>query len=321
MARLSARPSGVRSGSRPLALLELGSNAARFVLARITPGVGFQVLDEERVQTRLGGGAPGVLPREAVEHTVEAVHRFLRRVRNGQNPRVVAVATSAVRDAASQDRVLGAIRRREGVAVRILSARQEARLGAIAALRSLPIGRGLIVDLGGASVQLTRVREGRIVSTASLALGAVRMTRRFLRHDPPTAEELRALRGEVRRALEATLPSANAGEEMVGLGGTVRALAAIHLRAVGSPRRKSRHGLRLRQSDVTTIRERLEPLPQRSRLAIRGLKAERADIILAGAIALEEAMLLGGYLTLIVCTRGVRDGLLIGEAFGAGAGR
>ncbi len=321
MARVSARPLGGRSGSRPLALLELGSNAARFVLAHITPGVGFRVLDEERVQTRLGGGAPGVLPREAVERTVQAVHRFLRRVRNGQDPRVVAVATSAVRDAASRDRVVGAIRRREGVEVRVLSARQEARLGAVAALRSLPLRRGLIVDLGGASVQLTRIREGRIVSTASLPLGAVRMTCRFLRHDPPTAGELRALRGEVRRALGATLPSANPGEEMVGLGGTVRALAALHLRTGGSPRRKSRHGLRLRQSDITAIRERLEPLPQRRRLAIRGLKGERSDIILAGAIAIEEAMILGGYLTLVVCTRGVRDGLLLREAFGTGAGR
>lgn len=281
------------------------------------------MLAEERVQTRLGGGEPGTLPRDAVEETVEAVDRFLRRVRNGQNPRVVAVATSAVRDAASRERVLGALRRRAGVEVRILTGRQEARLGALAALQSLPLRRGLVVDLGGASLQLTRVRDRAIVSSASLPLGAVRTTRRFLRHDPARPEELRALRGAARAALEPALPAAERGEAMVGLGGTVRALASIHLRSRrrGRKERKERQGLRLRQSDVTAIRERLEPLSERKRRKVRGLKGERADIILAGAVVIEEAMLLGGYLSLVVCTRGVRDGILLSETFHRGVAR
>ena len=101
---------------------------------------------------------------------------------------------------------------------------------------------------------------------------------------------------------------------MVGLGGTVRTLASIHLRA-HSGERKHRHGLKMRQSDITAIRERLEGLPQRKRRKIRGLKAERVDIILSGAMVIEEAMLFGGYLSLVVCTRGVRDGLLLRETF------
>ena len=92
------------------------------------------------------------------------------------------------------------------------------------------------------------------------------------------------------------------------------ALAGIHLRAHRGER-KHRHGLRLHQSDVTAIRERLEGLSRRERAKIRGLKAERADIILAGAIVIEEAMVFGGYLTLVVCTRGVRDGILLRETF------
>jgi exopolyphosphatase / guanosine-5'-triphosphate,3'-diphosphate pyrophosphatase len=300
--------------------VELGSNAARFVLARIKRAEGFQVLDEERVQTRLGGGEPGTLPRDAVEETVDAVDRFLQRVRNGQNPRVVAVATSAVRDAASRDRILGALRRRAGVEVRILTGREEARLGALAALQSLPVRHGLIVDLGGASLQLTRVRDRAIVSSASLPLGAVRTTRRFLRHDPARPEELRTLRGAARALLGPALPAADRGEAMVGLGGTVRALASIHLRS-GRRGREERQGLRLRQSHVTAIRERLEPLSEGKRRKVRGLQRERADIIVAGAVVLEEAMLLGGYLNLVVCTRGVRDGILLSETFHRGVTR
>jgi exopolyphosphatase/guanosine-5'-triphosphate,3'-diphosphate pyrophosphatase len=139
----------------------------------------------------------------------------------------------------------------------------------------------------------------------------VRATQGYLPHDPPRPRELRALRRAVRAQLEDALPPAERGEVLVGLGGTVRTLASIHLRG----KRKERHGLRLAQSDVTAVRERLERLSPRKRRRIRGLKAERADIILAGAIVIEELMIFGGYLTLVVCTRGVRDGLLLHETF------
>ncbi len=312
MARLSGR-----AISKRIALLELGSNAARFLLARVTPGDGFRVLREERVQTRLGGGRPGRLSRAAVDETVRAVRRFLSRAREKERPRVVAVATAAVREAVNREGLLGVLRRDEGVRVRILSERQEARLGALAVLRSLPVMEGLVVDLGGSSLHLTRLRDGRIFSTASRPLGAVRTTRGFLHHDPPTSGEVRALRTTIRTALVTALPSARRGEEMVGLGGTVRALASIHLGTFGGD--AARHGLRLRQSDVTAVRERLQVLPKWERQRIRGLRADRADIILAGVIVIEEAMILGGYLTLIVCMRGVRDGLLF-QATGNGEG-
>ena len=113
--------------------------------------------------------------------------------------------------------------------------------------------------------------------------------------------------------IAATLPPAARGEVVVGLGGTVRALAGIHLRSRSN--RTRRHGLLLHQSDVTTIRERLEGLSRRKRRRIRSLKAERVDIILAGAIVIEEVMVFGGYLTLAVCTRGIRDAILQREAF------
>jgi len=195
--------------------------------------------------------------------------------------------------------------------VQVLSARAEARLGAVAALRSLDFDEALVADLGGSSLQLSRVRGGRVVKAVSLPLGAVRTTRRFLPQDPPRPHDLRVLRRAVREQLQATLPPAQRGDVLVGLGGTVRTLASIYLRG----KRKDRHGLRLAQSDVTAVRERLERLSPRKRRKIRGLKTERADIILAGAIVIEELMIFGGYLTLVVCTRGVRDGLLLHETF------
>jgi exopolyphosphatase/guanosine-5'-triphosphate,3'-diphosphate pyrophosphatase len=298
-----------------VAVVDLGSTAVRFLLARVTPESGYRVIAQERVPTRLGGGTPGTLPRAAIDDTLRAVRRFFRRhADRGRGPRIVAVATSAVRDARDRERLLAPLRYEEGIEVQVLSAHDEARLGAEAALGSLPIRDALVADLGGASLQLSRVRAGRVVATDSLPLGAVRTTRRFLRHDPPRPRELRALRREIREQLLAVLRPAEPGEIVVGLGGTIRTLASIHLNAHPGERRR-RHGLRLRQSDVTAIRERLESIPLRKRRTIRGLRAERADITLAGAIVVEELMVFGGYLSLAVCDRGVRDGILLHETF------
>jgi exopolyphosphatase / guanosine-5'-triphosphate,3'-diphosphate pyrophosphatase len=297
-----------------VAVVDLGSTAVRLLLAHVIPDTGYRVLVEERVPTRLGGGASGTLSREAIDETLRAVHRFFARYSpNGRGPRIVAVATSAVRDAENRERLLDPLRRDEGIDVHVLSARDEARLGVDAALESLSFNNGLVVDLGGASLQLSRVRRRKVASMASLPLGAVRTTRRFVRSDPPTPGELRALRHEIRTQLMIGLPPATRGEIVVGLGGTVRALAGIHLRSHSD--RTRRHGLLLHQSDVTTIRERLEGLSRRKRRRIRNLKAERVDIILAGAIVIEEVMVFGGYLTLAVCTRGIRDAILQRETF------
>jgi exopolyphosphatase/guanosine-5'-triphosphate,3'-diphosphate pyrophosphatase len=309
--------------SELIALLDLGSNAARFLLARIHPGIGYRVLRRERVQTRLGAGSRGQLPPKAIDLTLASASRFLASLGNGNGhprPRVMAVATAAVRDASNRDRLIEPLRVHEGVDVRILSGREEAHLGALAALRSLPLRDGVIADLGGGSLQLARVRAGVVEAVASLPLGAVRMTRRFLRHDPPTLRELRAVRQEVRKRVLGVLPPARRIDELIGLGGTVRALARLHLEADPSVRgrRRKRHGLRLYQSDVTAVRERLQAAPLRRRRRIQGLKAERADIILAGAIAIEELMVFGGYPVLTVCKTGVRDGLLLRETFNGG---
>src|SRR5262245_7895472 len=128
-----------------VALLDFGSNAVRFVLARVKPNVGFDILHQERAQTRLGGGRPGTLPQAAVDDTLKAVRRFLREVRRRakrtdrrEPPRLIAIATSAVRDADNRERLVGPLRREHGIDLEVLSGGDEARIGAEAAIEDLP---------------------------------------------------------------------------------------------------------------------------------------------------------------------------------------
>jgi exopolyphosphatase/guanosine-5'-triphosphate,3'-diphosphate pyrophosphatase len=301
-----------------LTLVDIGSNAVRCLLVELTPGDGFEILRQERVQTRLGDGCLGVLPRAAIEETVSAIRQFLKEVQEeiprGQPSRVVAVATAAVRDARNREDLLGALKRGHDISVRVLSGAEEARLGALAALERLAFRDGVVIDLGGGSLQISQVRAGGIHGTTSVPLGAVRTTRRFFKNDPPTKREILALREEVHKHLGATLPPARETKTMVGIGGTVRTLASMHLASLEGPR-PSRQGFRLWRSDITRLREQLEELPARERRRVPGLKEERVDIILSGAVVIEEVMALGSYGALTVCKDGVRHGLLLHEVF------
>lgn len=309
--------------SELIALVDIGSNAVRFVTARINPGKGFRILSQDRVLTRLGSGRPDTLERAAVQATLEAIHGFLADVR-GSNPRIISVATAAVREAHNQDHLLKPLRRDENLQVHILSGEEEARLGALTALHTLPLQAGVIIDLGGGSLQLTQVKRGAITSTASFPLGAVRTTTRFFKHDPPQPREICALRKEIRIQLADILQPAQPGEELVelvGLGGTVRTLVRMHkARQRDKPPSKQISGSarRLPRSGLVGFFEQLEPLPADKR-HIPGLKAERADIILAGLVTLEEIMTLAGFSSLTALPQGgVRHGILLQETFPSG---
>lgn len=310
--------------SELLTLIDIGSNAVRCLLVELTPGNGFTVLRQERAQTRLGSGCIGALPETAVNDTVEVISSFLQEVRQEsqvkESLRTVAIATAAVRDATNRNDFLRKLKRETGVSVRVLSGEDEARLGALAALERLAFRDGVVVDLGGGSLQVSFIRAGRVHRVASVPLGAVRTTERFFKNDPPTKREVLALREEVQNQVRTILPAAREGQTMVGIGGTVRTLASMQI-AAHSGSRPSRQGFHLWRSDITRLREQLEVFPIQGRRRIPGLKAERADIILAGTIVLEEIMALGSYGMLVVCKDGVRHGLLLHEVYYGGAER
>jgi exopolyphosphatase/guanosine-5'-triphosphate,3'-diphosphate pyrophosphatase len=136
----------------------------------------------------------------------------------------VGVATAAVRDAPNSPTLLGRLRLAVGLDVEVLTADEEARLGALAARASLQLNDATVVDVGGRSLQVSAIREREPVPIASVSLGALRATQRFLTQDPPAPKELDALREAVRKAVAGLVPVARAGESLVGVGGTARAL-------------------------------------------------------------------------------------------------
>ncbi|HWT77749.1 MAG TPA: hypothetical protein VN648_02980, partial [Candidatus Methylomirabilis sp.] len=159
--------------SRLVALIDLGSNAVRLVLAQVTPGVGYRILRKARVQTLLSSGSNGHLSPRAVRETLQTISEFFQTLHPYKNLKVLAVATAAVREASFRDSLLGPLRRDVGIEVSILSGHEEARLGAVAALHSFDMVNGTVLDLGGGSLQVAEVRDRSVKAAESFPLGAV----------------------------------------------------------------------------------------------------------------------------------------------------
>jgi exopolyphosphatase/guanosine-5'-triphosphate,3'-diphosphate pyrophosphatase len=222
---------------------------------------------------------------------------------------VDAVATSAIRDAENGGEFLEEVRVRTGLDVRVLSREQEARYGYLAAVNSTTLTAGCVLDLGGGSLQLVRVAGRLARESGSWRLGAVRMTERFLCDaGPAKRSQLKALQAHVSRKLERAPWLRSCGPRLIGIGGTVRNLAAAAERSAGLPSDVVQ-GFVLERAALDELIARLAALPAAERSRVPGIKQARADIVLAGALVIQGVMSSGELEMLEVTGAGLREGI------------
>ncbi|HEY3119326.1 MAG TPA: Ppx/GppA phosphatase family protein [Vicinamibacteria bacterium] len=296
-----------------LAVVDIGSNSGRVVVYAREPGGRFRILAGSRAALRLVrevGDAEG-LSAEAAERTLEALRDFHAIAVGAGAARTVAVATSALRDAANAGPLLARIRDELGFELRIISGEEEARLGFLGGLQGLPIEHGVLFDLGGGSMQVAHFRSRRMLRSVSLPLGALRLSDGFVRSDPPKGNELRRLQAHVRALLEGAdvAPLAH-GESLVGTGGTVRNLAKIDRNAREYPLTRL-HGYVLGRRRLGDIAALIAARSLKRRRAISGLNDDRADSIVGGTLAIETLMDVLQADEVVVSGQGVREGLLL----------
>lgn len=291
-------------------MIDLGSNTARLVVMGAIPGYSYRLDDEIREVVRLRQGltASG-LSEAAMARGLSTLRLFKHFCDSTDTQVVLPTATSAVRDAGNGRAFVDRVRRELGLQLRILDGEREAYYGAIGALNEVALRDGTVLDIGGGSAQLSQVRQGRYARGESRTLGALALTERFLRKDPPGDREVEALRAEVAAQL-ATIPWLGDPRDrpLVGLGGTVRNLAKIESVRQESPL-NTLHGFVLTRKAVERTIRLLGEQPLEGRQKIPGLSPDRADIILAGALVLLGVLehLDVGQLT--VSTSGLREGV------------
>jgi exopolyphosphatase/guanosine-5'-triphosphate,3'-diphosphate pyrophosphatase len=220
---------------------------------------------------------------------------------------VEAVATSAIRDATNRDELLDAIGARTSLPVRVLSTADEARYGYLAIVNSTTLTDGFGIDIGGGSVQAMRIEDRQLTHDASWPMGAVRMSERFLPGDESGGKALKALRKHVAKQL-ADADWLGGGGRLVGIGGTIRNLAAAAEREAGVDHPDAQ-GYLLTRKALDDLIDRLASMPTAKRGAVPGIKPDRGDVILGGASVLAAVMDEAGFDQLEVTEAGLREGV------------
>jgi exopolyphosphatase/guanosine-5'-triphosphate,3'-diphosphate pyrophosphatase len=298
---------------RRLAVVDLGSNSFRLVVFSHTE-TWWRRTDEIYEPVRVGEHQEtgGPLQPEPMERALETIELFAHFCRATGIERIRPLATSAIREASNRRAFLRAARKRSGLGVEVLSRTAEARYGYLAVVNSTTLTDGVALDLGGGSMQLTRVTRRRARGAQSWRLGTVVTTERFLPTDRVKPKQLKALREHVRTELQSAPWLAEGQGRLAGIGGTVRNLAGTVMMAEGLPS-FGVQGFVIERPALDALVERLAALTPAERRRVPGVKPERADLILAGAVVVQTVMEAGGYDALEVTEAGLREGVLFEE--------
>lgn len=281
------------SDSQRVAVVDIGSNSTRLLVAEVDGGRVLEVERHSRV-TRLGRGVDlsGQLSAEAIEAACEVIADYMGLCRELGVEQIEAIATSAVRDASNGQAFVAELRERFALSARVLDGEEEARLTYMGATSEHPPGEPtVIIDIGGGSTELI-VGVGREISFhTSLQAGVVRHTERHVASDPPKAIELEALASDVRALIEKAIDGddgvrAGAG---IAVAGAPTSLASIEM-GLQPYDPKQVHGHTLTLTSIQRLLSQLASSPLANRVETPGLHPDRAPTIVAGAVILVETM-------------------------------
>jgi exopolyphosphatase / guanosine-5'-triphosphate,3'-diphosphate pyrophosphatase len=306
---------GGDNGVRRVGVIDLGSNSWRLVVYMFSPGSWWKLTDEIFETVRIGAGLAetGRLSPEAMGRGLETLAVFERFcVAHGLGPDDVhAVATSAIRDASNGEYFLTAARAASKLPIEIISDEDEARFGYIAAVNTSTLTDGVVLEIGGGSIQLIEVADRRAENLRSFPLGAVRLTEQFLPGSGPAKKrDLQRLRDYVREMLSDSAALTGAGDRLVGIGGAVRNLAAAAQRMLDQPD-IGVQGFVITREMLGDLVSTLAALPVDERGEVPGIKVGRGDIILAAAVAIETAVEVGSFAGIEVTEASLRDGIFL----------
>lgn len=305
-------------GMQRIAAIDVGSNSIRQIVADVAPNGTIRIVDELKAAPRLGAGLgkKRLLSESSMTQAMEALTRMSTLARQLGAKRVEAVATSAVRDAANGAQFLAQVKQQAGLKVRVLVGEEEARLAFRSALAHFELGRGraVVMDIGGGSVELALSAEGLVERLITLPYGAIRLTEKFL-SGPKGLKGIKKLRKHVREDIERVLPVRDwRGADVIGSGGTFTNLAGIYLARQGMRAARSVHGTRIPREEVDAILDMLAGMSVEERLAVEGLNAGRADIIVAGLAVVAEVLARVEPQDVAASAFGIREGLLLETA-------
>ena len=297
-----------------LAAIDIGSNSIHMVVAEVGASGGYRLLGREREMVRLGktGFADGALSEAAMQDGLETLAKMTTIASLKGAERVVAVATSAVREAANGADFLARVKAHTGLDVQLLTGVEEGELiyRAVREVVDLGPGPAAVADIGGGSTEWIATRGGEVEQVVSLALGSLRCAVE-VPGDPPTGASLDRLRRKISRRLTETVPRGPV-ERLVATSGTAVCCADLVDFFADRPWKELSAGLReVRTRDLGQLVERLRTLKRRQIAALPPVGGPRSESLLAGAVLLQELVAHAGVDRFQVSDRALREGLVL----------
>lgn len=317
---MSPARSEARSGPHTTGFVDIGTNSVRLMVVRLEPDHSWSTITLQKEPVRLGEGefgAESALQPAAMDRATLVCRSFAELARSHGAATVIAVATSATREAGNQAAFVRRLREEAGIDVHVVSGQEEARLIFLGVLSRVHLGerRALVIDIGGGSTEVALGDHAGAEYLDSLRLGAIRLTSEFpeASADPPvSAKVYEAMRRRV-QVEAARIRRQLAGERIdvvFGTSGTIRNLASVVVRALrgGAPQRVDT----LSRAEVRKVAKMLRSLSLEERRVVPGLNPLRADIVIAGAAILDALMEdLGLAEIQAVAECGLREGLVV----------
>jgi exopolyphosphatase / guanosine-5'-triphosphate,3'-diphosphate pyrophosphatase len=301
---------------RRSAFIDVGTNTILCLIAEIRDTGRFRVLDDLHEITRLGQGVDrtGLISAEGERRSFEVLERYRDHCKSLGVEEIIAVGTSALRDAKNSWEVRARFHDKLGIDVRVISGDEEAAYSFFAVQRGLSLIEKelLVIDIGGGSTELIRGNASGVLKAFSFNLGSVRLTERYLHSDPVRPEEVLEMTEAIDRQLSLVKERGirtNSTVTLVGIAGTFTTLAAME-KKLERYSHSQVHGSVLTLEEVRRQLLSLREKTIAERKRIVGLEPKRADVIFAGASLLERIMMCWHTQTVIVSDQGVRYGLL-----------
>ena len=306
---------------RILAAIDLGTNSLHMVVVKVQPQLPtFTIIAREKETVRLGDcGEKGSLKPEVMERAIACLRRFQGVAKTFNAEQIVAVATSAVREAPNGRDFIRRVADELDLEISLISGQEEARRIYLGVLSAMELNNQphIIIDIGGGSTELILGEGWEPRFLSSTKVGAVRLTKDFVHTDPISRNEFLYLQAYIRGTLERVIDELSShlkpGEipRLVGTSGTIETLAGIKAREKSGTEPTRIGGYKLTIEELQEFINRIRKLSYQERLQIPGIADRRAEIILAGALILQEAMMLLNLRSLTVCERSLREGVIV----------
>ncbi|MTJ13481.1 Ppx/GppA family phosphatase [Anabaena sp. UHCC 0187] len=316
------KPSESIQENQMIAAIDIGTNSLHMVVVKIEATLpSFSIIAREKETVRLGDRnlTTGELKPEVMSKAIACLGRFKTLADSLGVNSIVAVATSAVRESPNGKDFLHQVETEVGLSVDLISGPEEARRIYLGVLSGMEFNNKphIIIDIGGGSTELILGDSEEPRSLTSTKVGAVRLTGELVNSDPISETEFKYLqayaRGMLERSVEEVQGKLKIGDspQLIGTSGTIETIATIHAREKLGLVPSTLNGYQFSLQDLRTWVNRLRKMTNVERATVPGMPEKRSEVILSGAVILQEAMTLLGVQSVTVCERSLREGVIV----------